>query len=94
MVEKHVKPPKVVLTYNIFTSLIQIIIRSSASLYLDRCHRLIHGTFCSLAISPLFVDRVKRSLRFCQVEYDKEAISDCFVAHSRIFRQAGEGYFK
>ena len=28
------------------------------------------------AISPLFVDRFGRTLRFCYLEFDKEAISD------------------
>ena len=30
----------------------------------------------SLSISPLFVDRFGRSLRFCHLEFIKEAISD------------------
>ncbi len=28
------------------------------------------------AISPLFVDRFKRSLRFCHLELDEKAITD------------------
>ena len=31
-------------------------------------------------------DRFGRSLRFCHLEFDKEAISDGFMAHSRVFR--------
>ncbi len=29
-------------------------------------------------ISPLFVDRFGRSLQFCHLEFDKEAISDVY----------------
>ncbi len=37
------------------------------------------------AICQCFVDRIGRSLRFCQIEFDKEVISDNFMAHSRVF---------
>ena len=36
-------------------------------------------------ISPLFVDRFGRSLQRCHLEYDKEAIFDDFMPHSRNF---------
>ena len=37
-------------------------------------------------ISPLFVDRFGRSLQYCYLEFDKEAIFDDFMAHSRNFK--------
>ena len=45
------------------------------------------GRFAVSAISALFVIRLGRFLRFCHIEFDKEAISDVFVAHSRVFRE-------
>ncbi len=44
-----------------------------------------------LALSPLFVNRFGCSLQFCHLEYDEEAISDGYMAHSRVFR--GEGWW-
>ena len=57
-------------------SLQQNVFRSSASLLIERCHRLTHVTF---RFFPLIVDRFGRSLRFCHLEFDKEAISDAGV---------------
>ncbi len=34
------------------------------------------GRLSSLTISPLYVDRFGRSLRFCYLEFDKKVISD------------------
>ena len=36
------------------------------------------------AIYLLFVDRFRRSLLFCHLKFNKEAISDGIIAHSRI----------
>ncbi len=47
------------------------------------------GRLALLAISPLIVARFGRSLRFCNLEFGKEAIPDGFVAHSRVFRGRG-----
>ena len=47
-----------------------------------------------LVISTLFVERFRRSLWVCYLEFVKEAISDGFMAHSRIFREGGLGTFK
>ena len=41
-------------------------------------------------IFPLFVDRFGRSLRFCHLEFDKEAITDGFKSHSDVFREEGD----
>ncbi len=40
--------------------------------------------------SPLFVDQFGSSLLFWNIEFDKEAISDGFVAHFRVFRDGFE----
>ena len=37
---------------------------------------LTHLTFSFVDHAPLFVDRFRRSLRFCYLEFNKEAISD------------------
>ena len=52
------------------------VIRSTASLLLDRCYRLslAHGRLAFSTISPLFLDRFGRYLQFCQLEFDEEAI--------------------
>ena len=47
------------------------------------------GRLAISAISPLFVNRNERSLRFCNLEFDEEAISDGFMAHSRVLREKG-----
>ncbi len=60
-------------------------------LLLHRCYRLTYsltGRLAVSAISPLFVVRFGRSLRFNHLEFDKEAISDVFMAH-RVFRGGG-----
>ena len=36
-------------------------------------------------ISSLFVDRFGSSLQFCHLEFDKKAIADDFMAHTRVF---------
>ena len=46
------------------------------------------------AISLLVVVRFGRSLRFYQIEFNKEAISNVFMAHYRVFRVMGEVDFK
>ena len=51
----------------------------------DSLSHSLTGRFALLVISPLFVDRFERSLKFCQQEFDKEAISDGYMAHSRVF---------
>ncbi len=50
------------------------------------------GRLTLSAISPLFVDRVGCSLRFCHVELTR--ISDSFMAHSRVFRGDGGEVFE
>ena len=43
-----------------------------------------HGSLAITSISPLFVDRFRRSLRFCHIEFEKEAISDrCRIENAR-----------
>ena len=49
---------------------------------------LLHLLKGRLAFS-LFVDRFRRSLLFCHLEFGKEAISHVLIAHSRVFK--GEG---
>ena len=44
----------------------------------------------SLSISPLFVDRFGRSLRFCHLELDKEATSDGCMSHFRVLGGGAE----
>ena len=44
------------------------------------------GRLTFSTISPLFVDRFKRSLRFGHLQFDQEAISRGFMSHSRVFR--------
>ncbi len=70
-----------------------LVFRSSASLYLNRSHRLTHRTFISIGHASLFVDRFRRSLRFCHGEFDKEAISDGFMAHYRVLGGGGVADF-
>ncbi len=43
------------------------------SLHLSRTH----FTFSFIDHITIVVDRFERSLRFCHLEFDKEAISDC-----------------
>ena len=50
--------------------------------YIDVTDSLSHGT--------LSVDRFGRSLRFCNLEFDVEAIFDGFMAHFRVFRGSFE----
>ena len=42
------------------------------------------GRLSVLAISPLFVDRLGRSLRIYHLEFNKEATSDGFMAHFHV----------
>ena len=42
------------------------------------------GRLAVSAISPMFMDRLGRSLRFCYLEFDKKVISDGFMGHSRV----------
>ncbi len=49
-------------------------------------HSLAHGRLAFSTISPLFVDQFGRSLRFCYLEFNKEAISDGFMSYSFVFR--------
>ncbi len=77
---------------NILIVLIKII-RSSASLQLDSCPRLIfsltHKRLAFSSISPLIVDRFGSSLRFCHLELDKEAFYDGYLVHSRVLGGGG-----
>ena len=41
--------------------------------------------------SSLFVDRFERFLQFWHLKFDKESISNGFMAHSRIFLRSGGG---
>ncbi len=50
------------------------------------------GRLTFSSISPLFVDRFGRSLWFCHLEFDKEAISNDFMAHFHVFRGGVEFY--
>ena len=43
---------------------------------MSQTHSLTKSRLALLTISPLFVDGYERSLRFCHIEFDKEAISD------------------
>ncbi len=53
------------------------IFRSSASLELDRCHRLNHEMFSFLDDISVAFESIGRSVRFCLLEfYIKEAIFD------------------
>ena len=63
--------------------------KSSASFELDRCHGLTHGTFISFDHVFVFVGRFECYLRVFCIEFDKEAIYDVFMAHSRIFLDGG-----
>ena len=40
-----------------------------------------HGTYSFFVHIFVFVDQFGLSLRFCHLEFDKEAISDCFMTH-------------
>ncbi len=56
------------------------------------CHRLhpsLTGRLAFPAIFPLFVDRFGRLLRLFHLEFDEEAVSYSFMAHSRVFRLGG-----
>ncbi len=44
------------------------------------------GRLAVLAIFQLFVDQFGRSLWFSHPEFEKEAISDDFIAQSRVFK--------
>ena len=66
-----------------------VLIRSSASLEIDRCQRLTHSRrLAYYTTSLLFVDRFERSLRLCNLEFDKDSISNIFMAHFRVKRQS------
>ncbi len=47
---------------------------------------LTHGKFSFSAIFSLFVDRFGRSLRFCHLEFDKEANSNVYKSESARYR--------
>ena len=49
------------------------------------------GRLAILALSPLFMVRFGRSSRFFYLEFDKETISDGFMAHFRVLREKGGG---
>ena len=38
--------------------------------------------------------RFGRSLQFCNLEFDKEAISDGFIVHFYFLGEGGEGYLR
>ncbi len=60
------------------------IFRSSASLIISQLYITpsLKGRSALSAIYQLFVDRFRRSLRVCHLEFDEEAISNGFMAHS------------
>ncbi len=43
---------------------------------MSRTHSVCPGRLAITAISQLFVDRFGRSVRFCNIEFDENAISD------------------
>ncbi len=45
------------------------------------------GRLAFSTIYPLFVDRFGRSLWFCHLDFDEEAIYGGFMAHSCVFRE-------
>ncbi len=45
-----------------------------------------------LAVFPLFVNRFRRSLLLYNLELDKEAISEAFMAHFCVFRGKGDEF--
>ena len=53
---------------------------------MSQTHLSFTGRLAVPAISPLFVVRFGRSLRFNHLKFDKEAIFDGFMAHCRVFR--------
>ena len=61
---------------------------------MSQTHSLTHKCLAFLAKYPLFVDRFGRSLRFSHLEFDKEAISEYFMAHSRVHRGWILSYFR
>ncbi len=63
---------------NILFSSYYLVIKSSASLKLDRYQRLTYNVTFSLLdhISSVFMDRFEHSFRFCHLEFEKEPISD------------------
>ena len=59
--------------------------------YIDVTDSLSHslaGRLSVLAISPLFVNILRRSLRFCHLEFDERDITDGFMAHYPVFRES------
>ena len=52
-------------------------------------HHLFTGRLALSAMYPLFLGRFRRSLRFRHLEFDKEVISDGFMAQFRVFREEG-----
>ena len=58
---------------------------------MSQTHSLM-GSLAFSSISPLFMDRFGRYLRFCHPEFYKKAISDGFLAHSHVFRRGRVEY--
>ncbi len=52
----------------------------------DLLRHSLKGRLTFSAISPLFLGKFGRSLRFCYLGFDEEAISDGKMAHYRVFR--------
>ena len=48
-------------------------------------------TYSYFPIYPLYVDRFGRSMWFCLLEFDKEAIADGLMSHIRVFIVWREG---
>ena len=68
------------LLFKSLTSLLHIYVTDSVT-----------GHLAFSSIYPLFVNRFGRSLRFCHMELDKEAISDGFMEFSSVLEGAGPG---
>ncbi len=51
---------------------------------MSQTHSFFHKRLAFSTISPLFVGRFGRYLRFCHFEFYKEAISDGVMAHFRV----------
>ena len=54
---------------------------------------LTHKRLAFSSITPLFVDRFGRSLQFYHLQFDKEAISDGFMADAGVFKGGEDGLY-
>ena len=78
--------------------IIQVNLQGNLNFFLEACQKLSFSMIklisqthkCLASISPLFLNRFHRqSIRFCYQEFDKEAISDGFMADFSVFRGRG-----